>query len=150
MSHASTAAESGCSPRCVSWERAHAPSTTLHSASEGETGNQLKTTHTPKQRHTHPTVGAQGQRRHREKTSQRKRKGHSSWPRRSRTFLGKEETWGRESGGGSDSFRERERELKLEGGGMGEVVSGGSRLTDKSKAGKRGWSRISKELCRPC
>lgn len=53
--------------------RAHALSTTSHSASEGEPRNQLKTTYSPKQRHTHHTGRAKGTGRQRGKRLHRER-----------------------------------------------------------------------------
>lgn len=74
-----------------------------------------------------------------------------SGPRRSRPFLGKREACRCEGGVEAMSPSERKREREdTSWGGVGEVVSRGSRLTDKRKTGKWGWNRISKGLCRPC
>lgn len=79
--------------------KADALSTTSHSASEGEPRNQLKTTFSPKQRHTHHTGEPRVQGGREEKGSPEKEKGPLSWSG-SRCFLAKEETWKCEGAGG--------------------------------------------------
>lgn len=79
--------------------RAHALSTTSHSASEGEPRNQLKITYSPKEAHASHRE-SQGYREAEENDSTEKGKGPWSWPGRSRCFLAKEETWKCEGAGG--------------------------------------------------